>query len=48
MELHCHFIIKLLEDGAVMLQYVPTKDQIVDILTNSLSPDRFVNGGNLV
>lgn len=41
-ELHCHYIDKLVEDGSVQLQYVPIADQTADMLTKSLSPDKFV------
>ena len=32
-EVHCHFIRHLVEDGSIELQYCPIEDQIVDILT---------------
>lgn len=41
-ELHCHFIGQLVEDGFVMLWYCPIEYQIVDMLTKSLEPDKFV------
>lgn len=41
-ELHCHFIRKLVEDGSVDLQYVPTKDHTANDLTKSLHSDKFV------
>ena len=45
-EVHCHFIRKLvedgLEDGSMELQYCPTEDQIVDILTKALGCEKYV------
>eukprot|EP00253_Pinus_taeda_P023816 PITA_23816 len=41
-ESHCHFIQQLVEDGTLILQYVPIEDQNAYILTKSLSPDKFV------
>lgn len=41
-ELHCYFICKHVEDGLVMLQYIPTEDQTADILTKSLSSTKFL------
>lgn len=41
-ELHCHFIRQHVEDGLVILQYIPTEDQTANILTKSLSPAKFL------
>jgi hypothetical protein len=37
-EVQCHFIRQLVEDGSIELQYCPTEDQTADILTKSLGP----------
>jgi hypothetical protein len=34
-DIHCHFIRHLVEDGSIELQYCPTEDQTADILTKS-------------
>ena len=39
---HCHYIQQLVEDKTIDLQYVPTTDQTVDILTKPLGPNKFV------
>jgi hypothetical protein len=41
-EVHFHFIIKLVEDGSIETQYCPIEDQKVDILTKSLGPEKYV------
>jgi hypothetical protein len=41
-EVHCHFIRQLVEDGSIELQYCPTEDQTADILTKSLGPEKYV------
>ena len=41
-DVHCHYIQRLVEDGTIDLQYVPTTDQTADILTKPLGPDKFV------
>lgn len=41
-ELHCHYIRQLVEDGSIQLLYVPTSEQSTDIFTKPLSPDKFV------
>lgn len=41
-DLHCHYICKLVEDGTVMLQYVCTEDNTTDILPKSLNPEKFI------
>ena len=40
-EVHCHFIRQLVEDGSIELQYCPIEDQTVDILTKSLGPEKY-------
>jgi hypothetical protein len=35
-EIHCHFIKQLVEDGSIELHYYPMKDQTTDIFTKSL------------
>ena len=42
LDLHCHFIIQLVDDGSIELQYCPTKDQTADIFTKSLGLDKHV------
>eukprot|EP00253_Pinus_taeda_P004507 PITA_04507 len=41
-ETHCHYIRQLVEDGSVQLRYVPTTEQLADIFTKPLDPDKFV------
>jgi len=41
-ELHCHYIRQLVEDGSIQLLYVPTSEQPTDIFTKPLGPDKFV------
>ena len=41
-ELHCHYIRQLVEDGSIKLLYVPTSEQPADIFTKPLGPDKFV------
>ena len=41
-ELDCHFIRQLVEDGSINLQYCPTEDQTTDILTKPVGPDKYV------
>ena len=41
-ELHCHYIRQLVEDGSIQLLYVPTSEQPADIFTKPLGPDKFV------
>ena len=41
-DVHCHYIRQLVEDGTIDLQYVPTTDQTADILTKPLGCDKFV------
>jgi hypothetical protein len=37
-EVHCHFIKQLVEDGSIKLQFCPTEDQTAGILTKFLGP----------
>jgi hypothetical protein len=41
-EVHCHFIKQLVEDGSTELQYCLTEDQTADILTKALGPEKYV------
>ena len=41
-EIHCHYIRQLVEDGSIQLLYVPTTEQPTDIFTKPLGPDKFV------
>ncbi len=41
-ELHCHYIRQLVEDGSIQLPYVPTSEQLVDIFTKPLGTNKFV------
>jgi hypothetical protein len=41
-EIHCHFIRQLVEDGSIELQYCPIEDQTADIFTKSLGPEKYV------
>ena len=41
-ELHCHYIRQLVEDGTIQLLYVPTSEQPADIFTKPLGLDKFV------
>ena len=41
-EVHHHFIKKLVEVGSIELQYYPTEDHTVDILTHALGPKKYV------
>ena len=41
-DVHCHFIRQLVEDGSIELQYCPTEDQTVNILTKFLGPEKYV------
>ena len=41
-DVHCHYIRQLVEDGTIDLQYVPTTDQTANILTKPLGPDKCV------
>lgn len=40
-EVDKHFIKEKVEGGAVCMTYVPTKDQVADLLTKSLSKKQF-------
>jgi hypothetical protein len=40
-ELHMHFIIKLIHDQVIEVLFFPTKDQVVDIFTKSLTEAKF-------
>jgi hypothetical protein len=39
-DVHCHFMQQLVEDGEVELKYCPTHDRIIDIFTKSLDPNK--------
>jgi hypothetical protein len=41
-EIHCHFIRQLVEDGFIKLQYSPIEDQTTNIFIKSLGPDKDV------
>ena len=41
-DVHCQYIRQLVEDRTIDLQYVPTMDQTVNILTKPLGIDKFV------
>ena len=41
-EVHCHFIKQLVEDGSIGLQYCPTEDRTSNILTKALGPEKYV------
>ena len=41
-DIHCHFIRKLVEDGSIELQYCPTEDQTADILIKALGHEKYV------
>jgi hypothetical protein len=40
-DIRYHFIREKIEDGIVKLYHIPTEDQIADILTKSLSVEKF-------
>jgi ATP sulfurylase len=40
-EIRCHFIRDMLQRGAIKLQYVSMNEQVVDVLTKSLSRVKF-------
>ena len=40
-ELHMHFIRKLINDHVLEVLYCPTKDQVVDIFTKTLTKVKF-------
>lgn len=40
-DIRCHFIIDCVQRGAVQLQYVPTGDRVVDILTKAPGRAKF-------
>jgi hypothetical protein len=40
-ELHMHFIRKLIHDQIIEVFFFPTKDQVVDIFTKSLTEAKF-------
>jgi hypothetical protein len=40
-ELHMHFIRKLIHDKVIEVLFCPTEDQVVDIFTNSLIEEKF-------
>jgi hypothetical protein len=39
-EIHCHFIKQLVEEGSIELQRCPTEDQTTYIFTKSLGPKK--------
>ena len=41
-DIRCHFIRDWVQRGAVQLQYTPTGEQVVDILTKALGKTKFV------
>jgi hypothetical protein len=41
-EIRYHFIRDCVQKGAVKLQYVPTNEQVADILTKALMKDKFI------
>ena len=41
-EVYFYFIIQLVKDGSIKLQYCPTEDQIADILTKALGREKYV------
>lgn len=41
-DIRCHFIRDRVQRGAVQLQYVPTGDQVADILTEALGRAKFI------
>jgi hypothetical protein len=41
-DVHCHSIQKLVEDGEAKLKYCPTQNQTADNITKSLGPNKFV------
>ena len=40
-DIHCHFIRDCVQHGAVQLQYVPTREKVVDIFTKALGRAKF-------
>ena len=40
-EIKYHFIWDMVQKGAIKLKYVPTKEQVADILTNLMSRVKF-------
>lgn len=41
-DIQCHFIRDCVQHGVVQLQYVPTEEQFVDILTKALGRAKFI------
>jgi hypothetical protein len=41
-ELHMHFIIKLIHDQVIEVLFFPTEDQVADIFTKSLTEVKFL------
>ena len=41
-DIKCHFIRDYVQHGAIQLQYVPTGDQVVDVLTKALGRAKFI------
>ena len=41
-EVHCHFIRQLVEDGSIELQYCPIEEQTADVLTKALGREKYV------
>ena len=40
-EIKCHFIWDMVQKGAVKLKYVPTEEQVADVLTKPLAHVKF-------
>ena len=40
-DIRCHFIRDYVQRGAVQLKYIPTGEQVADILTKALSKNNF-------
>jgi hypothetical protein len=40
-DLHYHFVCEAVEDGKIMMKYIPTSDNIVDIFTKALPKLKF-------
>ena len=40
-DLHYHFVHEAVEDGKIVLKYIPSSDNVVDIFTKSLAKMKF-------
>ena len=40
-EVDCHFVKEKIENGVLIISYVPTKEQVADVLTKGLARSNF-------